>query len=95
MTKAEYIAQYGQSASKQAASPEFKALQDTAREECPFLAKNLSDPTSIVRNEGAVQGWFAAIAFMKTAHEPVKKPEERAGPAPQYPDPSNLNPKKP
>jgi len=95
MTKLEYIALFAPQATAMASSQEFRALLDTAREECPQLGKEIADPSMLVRSEGFLQGWNAALKFLKTAHVTPVKPEKSASSS-QYPDPSDhpLNPRK-
>ncbi len=95
MTKLEYISLYAQQATALAASVEFRALLDTAREENLQLGKEISDPHMLIRSEGFTQGWNAALKFLKTAHVPAK-PKEHIAPQNQYQDPSEnpLNPRK-
>lgn len=94
MTKTQYINYHCAAATELTGSPIFIAMLDTAREECPFLGKEIADPTGIVRNEGRMQGWFAALAFLKTAHV-VPKPKQEHIPTGAYKDPNDFNePKK-
>ncbi len=95
MTKLEYISLHGQPATAMAGSAEFRALLDTAREECPQFGKEIADASMLVRSEGFLQGWNAALKFLKTAHVPAK-PKEHIAPQNQYQDPSEnpLNPRK-
>jgi hypothetical protein len=95
MTKSEFIALFAPQATAMAASQEFRALLDTAREECPQLGKEISDATMLVRSEGFLQGWNACLKFLKTAHL-LPKLKTGATPTSQYPDPADhpLNPRK-
>lgn len=87
MTQAEYIAQHAATAEKMVSSPEFRALLETAREECPFATMTGPDDTSIVKLAGATNGWFEALKWMKTAHKPKPEPKPRSL-ARTYEDPS-------
>jgi hypothetical protein len=95
MTKPEYIALFAQQATTMAGLPEFRALLDTAREECPQLGKEIADPSMLVRSEGFLQGWMACVKFLKTAHV-MPKLKTPGAPTSQYPDPADhpLNPRK-
>ncbi len=92
MTQAEYIAQYGAPATKQAASKEFAALLETGREENPFILKTSADPTTLINLAGAATGWAECLRWLKTAHIAPKKPEPRTQTG-SYEDPAkNLLP---
>lgn len=87
MTQAEYIAQHGAPAAKQATSAEFRALLETAREENPFIVKTAIDPTTLINLAGAATGWAECLRWLKNAHIAPKKPEPRQS-AQSYQNPS-------
>lgn len=94
MTKPQFIATFGAPAAELSGSALFIALTDTAREECPYIGKDIAEPTGIVRNEGKMQGWMECLRFLKTVHVPAPTRPEIA-PRPQYVDPhAELNPPK-
>lgn len=68
----------------------FGLLLSFFEQNCPFIGKQIADPTSIVRNEGMVQGWFELIQRMRKIHISPKGP-----PPPTdgrlYPDSDKLN----
>lgn len=64
----------------------FHDVIETAREECPFLEDKAPDPTSIIRNEGKIQGWNACLRFLKTIGK-VETPPEKPAPVLRYADP--------
>jgi hypothetical protein len=75
-------------------SEPFKTLVSFHRAKCPYLRVQMADPTSIVRNEGMIQGWMACLEALENAH---RVPEKQ--PAPEqtrlYQDPESsrkLNP---
>ena len=68
----------------------FGLLISFFEQNCPFIGKPISDPTSIVRNEGAIQGYFDLLKKMRTIHiAPKPAPPVSMEPRPLYPD-SNL-----
>jgi len=68
-------------------SDNFRVLLAFFMESCPWVGSNIADPTSIVRNEGRMQGHFELLNKMRTIHRSEKPtaPLERAGGI--YPDP--------
>jgi hypothetical protein len=49
-------------------SEPFKTLLSFHRAKCPYLRVQMADPTSIVRNEGMIQGWMACLEALENAH---------------------------
>ena len=90
MTKAQYISIHGAAAVELVGTQLFIALTDTAREECPFIGKEIADPTGIVRNEGRLQGWMECLRFLKSAHV-APAPRQEHAPRGQYLPPHELN----
>lgn len=67
-------------------SKEFRAMLETAREECPYIDSRSIDPTGIINNEGKMRGWMECLAYLKTVWKPeAEKP--KAAPTRLYPDP--------
>lgn len=93
MTKSELLAQHPK-LNEKLATPAFRAVLECAREDCEFLNMKATDPTSIVRNEGAIQGWMACLKFLKDIH---KAPAEKKAPleTPRYSDPDPLKANQP
>jgi hypothetical protein len=56
-------------------TPEYRAVLDCAREECPFLDSKPGDATALISNEGKLQGWNAALRYLKTVfkHAPDRE----------------------
>jgi hypothetical protein len=74
----------------------FALLLNHLEQTCPYVGKEISDPTSIVRNEGKMTGAFETIRRARTIHIAPKVPEKSSGePARLYPNPEEHNqPKK-
>jgi hypothetical protein len=65
----------------------FQLLMSHFEQTCPFLGKDIPDPTSIVRNEGKLQGWFELIRQARNIHAAPPAPSKpSAEPARLYPD---------
>lgn len=78
-------------------SDNFRVLLAFFMEGCPWVGTNIADPTSIVRNEGRMQGHFELLKAMRNIHRSEKPTplQERIGGI--YPDPEKpreLNPNK-
>lgn len=89
MTKRELNALHGQKVAEIVSNPVHSAMLDVAREECPFLEDKSPDPTGIIRNEGKIQGWNAALRYLKAIGK-VETPAEKPAPLPRYPDPDKV-----
>lgn len=89
MTRKELQSQFGDKVTEMMALPAFHIALDVAREECPFLEDKSPDPTSIVRNEGKIQGWNACLRFLKTIGKVEQGPEKPAT-LPRYQDPDKI-----
>lgn len=89
MTRKELQSQHGDKVTDLLALPIFHTVLDVAREDCPFLEDKSPDPTSIVRNEGKIQGWNACLRFMKTIGRVEQAPEKPVT-LPRYQDPEKI-----
>jgi len=75
-------------------SDNFRVLLAFFMEECPHVGRDITDATSIVRNEGKVQGYFGLLRDMRTIHISPPEPEKSDAPKRLYQDPfeaQNLN----
>lgn len=89
MNRREYQSKYSDKHAELMANPAFHILSDVAREDCPFLEDKSPDPTSIVRNEGKIQGWNACLKFLKSAGH-VEPEKEKPVTLPRYADPDKI-----
>lgn len=70
----------------------FGLLISFFEQNCPFLGKNITDPTSIVRNEGAIQGYYDVLRKMRGIHvAPKTQPPPSNEPSRLYPNPDQIN----
>lgn len=68
-------------------SDNFRVLLAYFMESCPWVGTNITDATSLIRNEGRMQGHFELLAKMRNIHrseKPTPLPERTGG---IYPDP--------
>ena len=71
-------------------SEPFRKLIAFSQENCPFVGKDIADPTGIVRNEGRLQGWFQLLQFLRSVHRGEETPTEEAPPRRLYADPDAI-----
>ncbi len=88
MTKKELHANFSPNVMELIKNPIYASILDCAREDMPLGI--VGDPTSIVRNEGRIQGWIACLAFMKSIGK-VKSEETAPAPTQLYADPTATN----
>lgn len=86
MNKREFQQKYAVEAGALLHNPHFQIALDVAREDCPYLEEKAIDPTSIIRNEGKIQGWNACLKFLKTIAKSEIEPSAPK-PTPLYGDP--------
>lgn len=96
MTKKELHAKYGPQVVELLSNPTLHIAIDHLREECPFLEDRATDPTSIIRNEGKIQGWSAALKALKYLYKSEQEPAPpTTGPLYQDPDPRKTEQNRP
>ena len=89
MTKKELHSHIGPKVVEMISDTTFAHLLECAREEMTNVGA-ITDPTSIIRNEGYMQGWRGCIAFLKN----IGKLKAEEAPKPQaqlYADPISEN----
>jgi len=86
MTKREFLAKYGKEVVQLLGNPTLQIALSFLQEECPFLEDKSADPTSIIRNEGKIQGWYRCLREIRNLYQTAP---EIAPPSqgPLYPDP--------
>lgn len=86
MTKKEFHKKYGAAVVELLSNPTMQIALGHLQEECPFFEDKSIDPTSIIRNEGKIQGWNACLRtfrnLYKSEPDAVKVPD-----GPLYADP--------
>jgi hypothetical protein len=87
MTKREFLAKYGKDVVELLGNNTLQIALSFLRENCPFLDDKSTDPTSIIRNEGKIQGWNKCLTELKNLWEvPAEAPPVVPGPLYQDPD---------
>lgn len=79
MTKREFHQKYGAAVVELLANPTLQIAIGFLQEECPFLEDRSVDATSIIRNEGKIQGWSACLKALRGLYKsepeaPTPKP---------------------
>jgi len=93
MTKKELHSHIGPKVITMISDPTFAHIIECAREEMPMGIIS-GDPTSIIRNEGKMQGWIGCLHFLKTIGK-LKTEEPQVTTHQLYADPNTENqPKK-
>lgn len=70
----------------------FILLMSHLEQTCPYVGKEISDPTSIVRNEGKMTGCFETVRRARSIHIAPKAPVQSTGePTRLYPDADKVN----
>jgi len=88
MTKKEFQQKFGDKAAELLANPTYHIALDVAREDCPHLDDKSIDATSIIRNEGKIQGWNGCLKFLKSLAKSEPEPPKPVE-APRYQDPDS------
>jgi hypothetical protein len=90
MTKREFHTKYGAPIVELLSNPTLQIALAFLQEECPYLEDKSPDPTSIIRNEGKIQGWNACLKAFKNLYKSEPEPVvTKEGPRYQDPDPRN------
>lgn len=74
----------------------YQVLMAYFMESCPWVGTNITDATSLIRNEGRMQGHFELLAKMRNIHrsdKPTAPPERTGGVYPDPEKPREFNPK--
>lgn len=74
MTKREFHQKYGAAVVELLANPTLQIAIGFLQEECPFLEDRSVDATSIIRNEGKIQGWSACLKALRGLYKSEPEP---------------------
>ncbi len=77
-------------------SDNFRVLLAYFMEECPYVGRDINDATSLIRNEGRMQGWHSLLREMRTIHIAPIEVKKSDAPVRKYEDPyERENPNQP